>query len=224
MAVTSEMISITAGTSEIAGGLIIPPHPQGVVLFAHGSGSSPHSPRNAAVAEILRTAGLATLLLGLLTDQEERVDTVTAQHRFDIGLLTERLLLAVDRLNEHPITAELGLGLFGTSTGAAAALVGAAGRPGLVRSVVCRGGRPDLAGDALSRVRAPVLLIVGSDDTEVLRLNREAAERLSAPHRLDVVPGATHLFEEPGALERVAEAAAEWFLRPGGDLKQEAEL
>lgn len=215
MTVTSEFIPIAAGTSEIAGALVVPPRPKGVVLFAHGSGSSRHSPRNMAVADALRQEGLATMLLDLLTEEEERVDAVTAQHRFDIGLLGQRLLLAVDRLGEHPLTAELPLGLFGASTGAAAALVAAAERPARVRSIVSRGGRPDLAGDALLRVRAPVLLIVGSEDSEVLRINREAAGLLTAPHRVDVVPGAGHLFEEPGALERVAAAAGEWFLRPG---------
>jgi pimeloyl-ACP methyl ester carboxylesterase len=169
------------------------------------------------VAEALQESGLGTLLMDLLTPEEERLDLVTAQHRFDIGLLGRRLVSAMDWLGEQPATADLPLGLFGASTGAAAALVAAAERPGRVRSVVSRGGRPDLAGDALGRVRAPVLLIVGGDDTTVLGMNREAAGLLRVSHRVHVVPGATHLFEEPGALEEVAEAARAWFLRPGGE-------
>ncbi|MEU9619423.1 MULTISPECIES: dienelactone hydrolase family protein [unclassified Streptomyces] len=211
----SEEVSIPADGSAIVGDLVIPAQAAGVVLFAHGSGSSRHSPRNRAVAATLRQAGLGTLLLDLLTEPEERVDAVTGQHRFDIGLLGRRLVSAVDWLGDRPATAELPLGLFGASTGAAAALVAAAERPGRVRSVVSRGGRPDLAGEVLSRVRSPVLLIVGGADREVLRLNQEAAEHLRVPHGLHVVPGATHLFAEPGALEAVADAACQWFLRPG---------
>ncbi|MBT2440349.1 dienelactone hydrolase family protein [Streptomyces sp. ISL-36] len=212
---TSQAVSIPADGSAIAGDLALPPQSGAVVLFAHGSGSSRHSPRNRAVAASLQDAGLGTLLMDLLTEQEEQVDMVTARHRFDIGLLGRRLVSAIDWLAEEPATAGLPLGLFGASTGAAAALVAAAERPGRVRSVVSRGGRPDLAGDALSRVRAPVLLIVGGDDRAVLEMNREAGAALRAPHRMHVVPGATHLFEEPGALEAVAAAAADWFLRPG---------
>ncbi|QGZ47550.1 hydrolase [Streptomyces sp. QHH-9511] len=212
---TSQAVSIPADGSAIAGDLVLPPEAAAVVLFAHGSGSSRHSPRNRAVAASLQDVGLGTLLMDLLTAREEQVDVVTARHRFDIGLLGRRLVSAIDWLGEQPATARLPVALFGASTGAAAALVAAAERPGPVRSVVSRGGRPDLAGDVLSRVRAPVLLIVGGEDTQVLEMNREAAARLSAPHRLHVVPGATHLFEEPGALEAVAAAAREWFLRPG---------
>ncbi|WP_189600267.1 dienelactone hydrolase family protein [Streptomyces lateritius] len=212
---TSQAVSIPADGSAIAGDLVLPPEAAAVVLFAHGSGSSRHSPRNRAVAASLQDVGLGTLLMDLLTAREEQVDVVTARHRFDIGLLGRRLVSAIDWLGEQPATARLPVTLFGASTGAAAALVAAAERPGPVRSVVSRGGRPDLAGDVLSRVRAPVLLIVGGEDTQVLEMNREAAARLSAPHRLHVVPGATHLFEEPGALEAVAAAAREWFLRPG---------
>ncbi|MFF3314945.1 dienelactone hydrolase family protein [Streptomyces sp. NPDC003035] len=214
---TSQAVSIPADGSAIAGDLVLPPRSETVVLFAHGSGSSRHSPRNRAVAEALQESGLGTLLMDLLTPEEERLDLVTAQHRFDIGLLGRRLVSAMDWLGEQPATADLPLGLFGASTGAAAALVAAAERPGRVRSVVSRGGRPDLAGDALGRVRAPVLLIVGGDDTAVLGMNREAAGLLRVSHRVHVVPGATHLFEEPGALEEVAEAARAWFLRPGGE-------
>ncbi|MFF8914759.1 dienelactone hydrolase family protein [Streptomyces sp. NPDC015032] len=213
--VNPEEVSIPVDGSAIVGDLGIPAQATGVVLFAHGSGSSRHSPRNRAVAASLRQAGLGTLLMDLLTGREERVDAVTGQHRFDIGLLGRRLVSAVDWLGDRPATAELPLGLFGASTGAAAALVAAAERPGRVQSVVSRGGRPDLAGEVLGRVRSPVLLIVGGDDREVLRLNREAAERLRVPHRICVVPGATHLFVEPGALEAVADAACQWFLRPG---------
>ncbi|WP_443080506.1 dienelactone hydrolase family protein [Streptomyces sp. PTD5-9] len=213
--VASKAVSVPVDGSVIAGDLVVGPGAEGVVLFAHGSGSSRHSPRNRAVAARLREAGLGTLLLDLLTVREERDDAVTGQYRFDIGLLGRRVVAAVDWLAERPEAAGLPLGLFGASTGAAAALLAAAERPGRVESVVSRGGRPDLAEEALEQVRAPVLLIVGGADQEVLRLNEEAAERLSAPHRVHVVPGATHLFEEPGALEEVAEAASRWFLRPG---------
>ncbi|MER7540801.1 dienelactone hydrolase family protein [Streptomyces sp. NPDC097704] len=220
--VTSQAVSIPADGSAIAGDLVLPPQSGTMVLFAHGSGSSRHSPRNRAVAASLQGAGLGTLLMDLLTAREEQVDVVTAQHRFDIGLLGRRLVSAIDWLGEQPATEPLPVGLFGASTGAAAALVAAAERPGRVQSVVSRGGRPDLAGDTLSQVRAPVLLIVGGDDRDVLEMNREAAALLTAPHRLYVVPGATHLFEEPGALEAVAAAARDWFLRPGQLNEEEA--
>jgi putative phosphoribosyl transferase len=215
MTVVSEAVSIPVDHASIPGDLVVPASPRAVVLFAHGSGSSRHSPRNRAVAQALQESGLGTLLLDLLTEQEDQVDAVTAEHRFDIRLLGRRLVAAIDWLNHYPATHSCGVHLFGASTGAAAALVAAAERPGRVRSVVSRGGRPDLAGEVLSRVQAPVLLIVGGEDTEVLGLNQEAAELLGAAHRVHVVPGATHLFEEPGALEQVADAAREWFLRPG---------
>lgn len=211
MTALSEAVSIPVDGAAIDGDLVVPPQARLVVLFAHGSGSSRQSPRNRAVAAALQEAGLGTLLMDLLTEQEERLDMVTGEHRFDIGLLGERLVAALDWLGEHPGTSGLPVGLFGASTGAAA-LVAAGGRPGRVRSVVSRGGRPDLADEALGRVRAPVLLIVGGDDQQVLRLNEAAAERLTAPHQIYVVPGATHLFEEPGALDEVAAAAREWFL------------
>ncbi|WP_070197035.1 dienelactone hydrolase family protein [Streptomyces oceani] len=211
----AEEISLPADGEATTGDLVLPESARSVVLFAHGSGSSRHSPRNRAVAEVFQAAGLATVLMDLLTPQEERVDEVTAEHRFDIGLLGHRLATALEWLRIHPPTAELPVGLFGASTGAAAALVAAAERPDRVHCVVSRGGRPDLAGDALPRVRAPVLLIVGGEDTGVLRLNRAAAARLAAPHRVQVVPGATHLFEEPGTLAQAADAAREWFLHPG---------
>lgn len=209
----SASVTVTAAGAALAGDLDVPAGARGTVLFAHGSGSSRLSPRNRAVAEVLRDAGCGTLLLDLLTGAEEREDEATGVHRFDIGLLAGRLAHAVDWLEQRPDTADLPVGLFGASTGAAAALVAAAGRPRRVSAVVSRGGRPDLAGDALAQVSCPVLLLVGGDDVTVLELNRAAADRLSAPHHLHVVPGATHLFPEPGALEQVAGLAADWFRR-----------
>jgi putative phosphoribosyl transferase len=187
-----------------------------VVLFAHGSGSSRRSPRNRAVARTLLEAGLATLLLDLLTEDEEDRDAVTGQYRFDIRLLAQRLVAAIDWLAEHEETARLPVGLFGASTGAAAALITAAERPERARAVVSRGGRSDLAEDALGQVRAPVLLIVGGNDDVVVELNRSAARRLRAPHEILIVPGASHLFQEAGAMEKVAEAARAWFLCHSG--------
>ncbi|MFC8918708.1 dienelactone hydrolase family protein [Streptomyces sp. NPDC057116] len=213
MATSSEAVSVGVGEVTLAGDLVLPGDARGVVAFAHGSGSSRHSPRNRAVAEVLQEAGLGTLLMDLLTRDEERVDMVTAELRFDIRLLGGRMTAAVDWLHERPDTGGLPVGLFGASTGAAAALVAAAERPERVRAVVSRGGRPDLAGSALAGVRAPVLLVVGGHDREVLRLNEEAARRLTALCTIRVIPGATHLFEEPGTLEQAAEAARDWFLR-----------
>jgi putative phosphoribosyl transferase len=204
-------VRLRAGTAELVGDLVVPAGAAGVVLFAHGSGSSRHSPRNRLVAGALRRVGLATLLLDLLTLAEEERDRVTAELRFDVALLAERLIAATDLLLAEPATASLPVGLFGASTGAGAALITAAERPETVAAVVSRGGRPDLAGDHLARVRAPTLLIVGGRDQLVLELNRQAQARLAAPSRLEVVPGATHLFEEPGALEQVARLAAAWF-------------
>ncbi|MEU5644728.1 dienelactone hydrolase family protein [Streptomyces milbemycinicus] len=208
----SETARIAADGALLVGDLVVPDGARGVVAFAHGSGSSRHSPRNRSVAETLQQARLGTLLFDLLTMDEERVDAITAEHRFDIPLLGRRLVAAVDWLGGHPATAALPVGLFGASTGAAAALVTAAERPERVRAVVSRGGRPDLAGGVLSRVRAPVLLVVGGEDHEVLRLNEQAAVMLAAPHSVHVVPGATHLFEEPGTLAQAAAAARDWFL------------
>lgn len=213
-AMASPMVFVPVDGAGMTGELVVPAHARTVVLFAHGSGSSRHSPRNRAVATALQEAGLGTLLIDLLTESEERVDVVTSEHRFDIGLLGRRLVAAIDWLGTTPTTSSLPVGLFGASTGAAAALVAAAERPDRVQSVVARGGRPDLAGETLGRVQAPVLLIVGGDDGPVLRMNREAAGRLHAPHTLHVIPGATHLFEEPGALDAVAESARSWFLLP----------
>ncbi|MFD6322382.1 dienelactone hydrolase family protein [Streptomyces sp. NPDC058442] len=206
----SRVCTVPVGDIELTGDLDVPAPARAVVLFAHGSGSSRHSPRNRAVAAELRTAGLGTLLIDLLTEEEERRDTVTGEHRFDIALLARRLVASIDWLEVLPETLDLPVALFGASTGAGAALVAAAERPARVLTVVSRGGRPDLAGDALESVRMPVLLIVGGRDDQVIRLNQEAARRLGGPHTLRVVPGATHLFEEPGALEQVAEAARRW--------------
>jgi putative phosphoribosyl transferase len=192
-----ELAGVTAG-----GTLTEPADARGLVLFAHGSGSSRFSPRNRAVADVLHAAGLGTLLLDLLPEEG------VVDRRFDIELLGARMTAAVEWAEARALP----VGLFGASTGAAAALVAAAERPDAVRSVVSRGGRPDLAGEALPRVRAPTLLIVGGNDPVVLGLNREAMERLEAEARLEVVPGATHLFEEPGTLDRVAELARDWFL------------
>ena len=188
----------------------VPANAFGAVLFAHGSGSSRHSPRNRYVAGVLQSAGCATLLLDLLTRDEEAVDVATAHLRFDIGLLAGRLAGATDAARREPELRELAIGYFGASTGAAAALVAAAGRSD-VAAIVSRGGRPDLAGPALPRVMAPTLLIVGSDDRDVLTLNEAALTRLRVEAHLAVVPGATHLFEEPGALEEVAALARDWF-------------
>jgi putative phosphoribosyl transferase len=199
------------GGATVDGDLVIPDDAAGIVAFAHGSGSSRRSPRNRMVAERLHRRGMATLLFDLLTEDEERLDARTGRLRFDIALLSARLDGAADRVAADPSTAALPLAFFGASTGAAAALVSAARRSDAVRAVVSRGGRPDLAGEALQDVRAPTLLLVGANDVEVLALNREAAERMTVEHRLEVIPGATHLFEEPGTLEDVAQRAGEWF-------------
>lgn len=191
--------------------LTVPDRAKGVVLFAHGSGSSRFSPRNRAVAATLWKGHFATLLLDLLTPDEERVDVMTRQHRFDVSLLAGRLVAATDWLHAQPETRDLAVGYFGASTGAAAALVAAARLPDLAKAVVSRGGRPDLAGNALREVRAPTLLIVGGDDPVVLDLNRDALAALSCDKQLEVVPGATHLFEETGTLEQVADLALHWF-------------
>jgi putative phosphoribosyl transferase len=209
-----EPVRVNVGAATLDGDLAVPSGAAGVVLFAHGSGSSRHSPRNRHVAAVLRACGFATLLADLLTPAEEAIDDRTAHLRFDIGLLADRLGGVIDWLAAHPDTAGLPVGLFGASTGGGAALVVAARRPDRVRAVVSRGGRPDLAGDALPAVRCPTLLIVGGNDAVVLDLNRAALERLgSREKKLAVVPRATHLFEEPGALDVVARLAAEWFAR-----------
>lgn len=202
-----EEVDVEIGAKALPGDLGLPERPGGLVIFAHGSGSSRRSPRNRMVASVLQRAGLATLLFDLLTPLE----ALDRANVFDIDLLGHRLLEAIGWAQEGPRLSGLPLGLFGASTGAAAALVAAAEEPA-VRAVVSRGGRPDLAGEALARVRAPTLLIVGGRDEPVIDLNRAAARRLVAPHRLVIVPGATHLFEEPGALEQVADLARDWFV------------
>lgn len=205
-------VAIEAGEAALTGDLTTPHDAIGLVIFAHGSGSSRHSPRNRAVAVQLNRAGLATLLLDLLTPDEELVDQATAELRFSIPLLTQRLLAATAWAGQNHDTARLPIGFFGASTGGAAALAAAA-RAAEVRAVVVRGGRPDLAADALPEVRAPTLMIVGGADPVVLALNRQACARMTAECRLHVIPGATHLFEEPGALEEVGRLAAGWFVR-----------
>lgn len=206
-------VQIAAGKVILEGDLCMSEEARGVVAFAHGSGSSRHSPRNRYVARVLHNAKLATLLFDLLTPQEEREDIETAELRFDIGLLARRLVGATDWLRSNEPIRRLGLGYFGASTGAAAALVAAAERADVVGAVVSRGGRPDLAAPYLDRVKAPTLLIVGGDDFPVIQMNRSALARLKVEKRLAVVPGATHLFEEPGTLEQVAQLASDWFVR-----------
>ena len=212
-AVEQRLVQVPAGTVTLDGNLTLPEYAQAIVLFAHGSGSSRHSPRNRYVARVLNEAKLATLLIDLLTLHEEVIDTRTAHLRFDIDLLAERLVDATDWLTQFPDTKHLPIGYFGASTGAAAALAAAAVRPDVVGAVVSRGGRPDLAGSALPRVRAPTLLIVGGDDGQVIELNRAALAQLRCEKQLVIVPAATHLFEEPGALDEVARLARDWFPR-----------
>jgi dienelactone hydrolase len=207
-----ETIQIECGSISLKGNVAVPADATGLVLFAHGSGSSRHSPRNRSVARRIQSAGLATVLMDLLTADEERVDILTAHLRFDIPFLAERLICAVDWIGLQPSIQALPLGLFGSSTGAAAALVAAATRP-QVRTVVSRGGRPDLAGSALRRVRAPTLLIVGGNDEPVIEMNKAAMGQLPEESSLVIVPRASHLFAEPGTLEEVARLAAEWFSR-----------
>ena len=206
-------VEVPAGPVELAGNLCVPEEAGGVVLFAHGSGSGRHSPRNRHVARALGEAGFATLLIDLLTPDEEEADRESGHLRFDVGLLARRLAGATHWLRRNPDTRDLPVGYFGASTGAGAALVAAAERPREVGAVVSRGGRPDLAGDTLPLVEAPTLLIVGSDDEPVIRMNEKALGRLRAEKRLEIVPGAGHLFEEPGTLEEVARLAAGWFTR-----------
>jgi len=204
---------VQVGIDSIAldGNLLVPSGATGIVLFAHGSGSSRFSSRNRYVASTLREGNLGTLLIDLLTPQEETRDNVTAEHRFDIGMLADRLIGTVEWLRAQPELREKKIGLFGASTGGGAALVAAAAKPKLIQAVVSRGGRPDLAGAALPRVEAPTLLIVGGNDVPVIAMNRQAYDQLRCERRLEIVPGATHLFEEPGTLESVADLAREWF-------------
>jgi pimeloyl-ACP methyl ester carboxylesterase len=207
----SIVIPVTGG--QIGADLRVPERATGLVIFAHGSGSSRFSSRNRAVAEFLEANRFGTLLLDLLTRDEESVDVYTREHRFDIGLLGRRVVLATDWAQGRPDLRQLPIGYFGASTGAAAAMIGAAARPAVARAVVSRGGRPELAGDALLKVQAPTLLIVGSDDEPVIEMNRDAMKQMMAPVELEIVPGATHLFEEPGTLEQVMDLASAWFRR-----------
>jgi dienelactone hydrolase len=209
--VTPQAIRLAVAGVALNGDLSLSPDTRGLVIFAHGSGSSRHSPRNRAVAEALQHRRLGTLLLDLLTEREDLADAATAEFRFDIPLLADRLVGAIDWAHAHPRTSAVPIGLFGASTGAAAALIAAAARPGVVRAVVSRGGRPDLAEHSLDAVAAPTLLIVGGRDEIVIELNHQALARLRDPKKLQMVPRATHLFEEPGALEQVARLAHEWF-------------
>jgi len=206
-------IQIPVGAVTLHGDLARPDGCQGIVLFAHGSGSSRHSPRNRYVAGVLREAGLATLLMDLLTVDEESVDARTGHLRFDITLLAARLVAAADWLASGSTTSHLATGYFGASTGAGAALVAAAQRPDIVRAIVSRGGRPDLAGAALGHVKAPTLLIVGGHDVAVIGMNRDAMAQMRTEVKLEIIPGASHLFEEPGTLEVVAWLARDWFAR-----------
>lgn len=207
----AKTINIPSGNVALEGELKVPQGASGIVLFAHGSGSSRHSPRNQYVARTIREAGVGTLLFDLLTKEEEAVDAYTAQLRFDIGFLAKRLVDATNWITSQTITQHLRIGYFGSSTGAAAALIGAVELPNIVAAVVSRGGRPDLAGEALPKVKAPTLLIVGGNDDVVIGLNEEAYAQLSCEKEMKIVPGATHLFGEPGTLEQVAQLASEWF-------------
>jgi pimeloyl-ACP methyl ester carboxylesterase len=211
--VSSSAVQILSGSALIEGDLTIPAKPAGLVVFAHGSGSSRFSRRNRSVANVLQGGGYATLLLDLLTRQEEAVDEQTREYRFDVDRLGHRVVAAIDWSAGHPQLSSLPVVCFGASTGAAAALIAAAERPERVGAVISRGGRPDLAGYALTAVRAPTLLIVGGDDEPVIELNRAAMRRMRAPVELEIVPGATHLFEEPGALTLVSQLALKWCMR-----------
>src|SRR5438046_3629509 len=206
------VIQIPAGRAVLSGNLTIPENAAGLVLFAHGSGSSRHSPRNQFVARTLNGGGLGTLLFDLLTPEEEALDIYTREHRFNIGLLVERLVHATNWTRQQDQLRDLRIGYFGSSTGGAAALVAAGELPQDVGAVVSRGGRPDLAGDALPKVQAPTLLIVGGNDDIVIELNEMARDQMRCEVKVEIIPGAQHLFEEPGAIERVANLASDWFL------------
>jgi len=214
-------VSIPVSRGEIAGELNLPSGTRSLVIFAHGSGSSRLSPRNRFVAGVFHDAGMGTLLMDLLTDEEEAVDRYTREHRFDIGLLSERLVDSTRWVHDHPTARSLAIGFFGASTGAAAALIAGSEMPETAQAIVSRGGRPDLAGDALEGVEAPTLFIVGALDTEVLELNEAALKRVAAADKhLEIIAGASHLFEEPGTLAKAAGAAKDWFVehlgtRPG---------
>jgi putative phosphoribosyl transferase len=206
-------MKIPIGNVVVEGTLTLMPGSKGVVLFAHGSGSGRFSPRNQYVAKEFNRANIGTLLFDLLTKEEEEEDILTAEYRFDIALLAKRLIGATEWLRNDPKTRKLAFGYFGASTGAAAALIAAAKLPNEIAAVVSRGGRPDLGGEYLRGVVAPTLLLVGGLDTEVIELNQEALDQMTAEKKMVIVPGATHLFEEPGTLEQVAKLSTEWFLR-----------
>jgi dienelactone hydrolase len=206
-------ITVDVEDASVRGDLTVPPSARGLVVFAHGSGSSRHSPRNQNVAERLRDAGFGTLLFDLLTPEEEAADARGAANRFDVEMLGRRLADVIDTVGKEPEVTEIPVGCFGASTGAAAALIAAAAAPDVVASVVSRGGRPDLAADVLPSVRAPTLLIVGGLDRQVIALNRQAKEAMQTEVVLSLVPGASHLFEEPGALRQVSDLAIMWFQR-----------
>jgi len=210
---TESAVEIPVGNQTVKGNLTIPQGAQSIVLFAHGSGSSRFSPRNKYVANMLHESNIATLLIDLLTLEEEKVDESTGQFRFDVDLLAQRLVEVANWLKSNPSTEKLRLGFFGASTGAAAALIAAAKLLDEVKAVVSRGGRPDLAGDHLEKVRAPTLLIVGGDDPEVLELNQDALKAIRTEKDLQIVPGASHLFEEPGTLREAAILSREWFAK-----------
>ena len=206
-------VRVPIGEQWLDGDLAMPGNPQGLVVFAHGSGSSRHSPRNQFVARALQQRSFGTLLIDLLTSREEAIDSQTGRLRFDIEMLADRLVAIIEWLRTQRETSALPIGLFGASTGGGAALVAAAAQPGQVGAVVSRGGRPDLAGSALPHVNTPTLLIVGGNDTQVIQMNRDAMAQMAGEVALEIVPGATHLFEEPGTLERVANLAGDWFAR-----------
>ena len=207
-----EVVIIPVGIATIEGNLALPLGAKGIVLFAHGSGSGRFSPRNQYVSKVLNDAGIGTLLVDLLTKEEEEVDASTSEFRFNIGLLSRRLEAATEWLKKNPATKSLPIGYFGASTGAAAALIASTRFPKDVRTVVSRGGRPDLAMEHLRKVKVPVLFIVGGKDTVVLELNKKAMQQVPAEKTLEIIPGATHLFEEHGKLEQVAKLSADWFL------------
>lgn len=212
MGTFSKTIDVIAGDKTLEGFVTIPENAEALVVFVHGSGSSRHSPRNQAVAKVFSDSGMATLLFDLLTAEEEIIDLQTRELRFDIPMLSSRVVEVIRWLSDFDLTKNLKIGLIGSSTGASAALIAAAIETKKVSAVVSRGGRPDLAGNYLSRVEAPSLLIVGGNDFSVIELNREAYDQMTCEKRLDLVPGATHLFEEPGTLEEASELANQWFL------------
>ena len=211
-----QLVRVSAAGVVLEGNMAVPAGAHGIVIFAHGSGSSRHSPRNRYVADYLQHQRLGTLLIDLLTPNEEQIDLRTRHLRFDIDLLADRLAGAAEWVSGNPDTRGLAIGYFGASTGAAAALVAAAQKPQGIGAIVSRGGRPDLAGSSLAHVKAPTLLIVGGADEPVIGLNEDAFRQLRVEKRMEIVPGATHLFEEPGALEQVAKLAGDWFARTLG--------